>query len=60
MAHVLLTAFIYTGPGLLALDLGVDDLRRAGIFVICMILAIGVHEFSHAFTAHKLGDEMIL
>ncbi|MCA9655440.1 MAG: site-2 protease family protein [Myxococcales bacterium] len=56
MAHVLLTAFIYTGPGLLALDLGVDDLRRAGIFVICMILAIGVHEFSHAFTAHKLGD----
>jgi Zn-dependent protease len=32
------------------------DLRRAGIVVICMILAIGVHEFAHAYTAHRLGD----
>jgi Zn-dependent protease len=32
------------------------DLRRAGIFVICMILAIGVHEFAHAYAAHRLGD----
>ena len=40
--------------GLLAL--GAADLRRAGIFVICMILAIGVHEFAHAFVAHRLGD----
>ncbi len=36
--------------------MGASDLRRAGIFVICMILAIGVHEFSHAYAAHKLGD----
>jgi len=40
--------------GLLAL--GAVDLRRAGIFVICMILAIGVHEYAHAFAAHRLGD----
>lgn len=56
MANVLLSAFILSSPGLLAAGLAVDDLRRAGIFVICMILAIGVHEFSHAFAAHRLGD----
>lgn len=33
-----------------------QDLRNAGIFVICMILAIGVHEYAHALAAHKLGD----
>jgi Zn-dependent protease len=43
------------GMGLVALG-SVADLRRAGIFVICMILAIGVHEFAHAFAAHRLGD----
>jgi Zn-dependent protease len=43
------------GTGLLSLG-SVADLRRAGIFVICMILAIGVHEFAHAFAAHRLGD----
>jgi Zn-dependent protease len=38
------------------LALGAADLRRVGIFVICLVLAICVHEFSHAFFAHKLGD----
>ncbi len=33
-----------------------QNLRNAGIFVICMILSIGVHEFAHAYAAHKLGD----
>lgn len=33
-----------------------EDLRRAGIYVICLVLAISVHEFSHAFAAHRLGD----
>jgi len=33
-----------------------ESLRNAGIVVICMILAIGVHEFAHAYAAHKLGD----
>src|SRR5690606_38493619 len=41
-------------PGLLAI--GAQDLRLAGIFVICLVLAISVHEFSHAWMAHKLGD----
>jgi Zn-dependent protease len=47
-------ALLAAESGLLAL--GAVDLRRAGIFVICMILAIAVHEFSHAFAAHRLGD----
>lgn len=54
MANLLLSAFILSSPGLVAI--AAADLRRAGIFVICMILAIGVHEFAHAFAAHKLGD----
>ena len=39
---------------LAALD--AERVRGAGVFVICMILAIGVHEFAHAYAAHKLGD----
>jgi Zn-dependent protease len=49
-------ALLAAESGLLAL--GAVDLRRAGIFVICMILAIAVHEFSHAFAAHRLGDPL--
>jgi Zn-dependent protease len=49
-----LIALFAASSGLLAI--GAPDLRRAGIFVICMILAIAVHEFSHAFAAHRLGD----
>jgi Zn-dependent protease len=45
---------VLSGSVLLALTAA--DLRQAGIFVICLILAISVHEFSHAFSAHKLGD----
>ncbi|MEM7155149.1 MAG: site-2 protease family protein [Myxococcota bacterium] len=56
MANVLFSAFILTSPGLIAAGLTASDMRRAGIFVICMILAIGVHEFSHAYAAHRLGD----
>lgn len=54
VAPHLLSALFLTSSGLLAL--GVGDLQRAGIVVICMILAIGVHEFAHAFSASKLGD----
>lgn len=53
MSNVIIALFA-AESGLLAL--GAVDLRRAGIFVICMILAIAVHEFSHAFAAHRLGD----
>ena len=36
--------------------IGAADLRLAGIFVLCLVAAITVHEFSHAFAAHRLGD----
>lgn len=40
--------------GLLAI--GAADLRRAGIFLICLVAAIALHEFSHAKVADWLGD----
>jgi len=43
-----------TGASLLAI--GAADLRLAGVFVICLIISIAVHEFSHAWAATKLGD----
>jgi len=33
-----------------------EDLRMAGLVVICLILSVTIHEFAHAFAAHKLGD----
>lgn len=38
------------------LAVGAGDLRRTMLYVVCLILAITVHEFSHALAAHKLGD----
>jgi Zn-dependent protease len=38
------------------LALGAADLRNAGIFLICLVISIAVHEFSHAWAATKLGD----
>ncbi len=35
---------------------GATDLRRTLLYVICLVLAVTVHEFAHAFAAHKLGD----
>ena len=43
-------------PALAAFSITAAKLRRVGIFVICLILAITVHEFSHALAAHKLKD----
>jgi Zn-dependent protease len=44
-------------PAILALaNVSAEDVRRAGVFVICLVLAVGVHEFSHAWVAHRLGD----
>jgi Zn-dependent protease len=47
--HVAAAAF-----GLMAVNVG--DLRVALLYVICLILAVTVHEFAHAFAAHRLGD----
>lgn len=32
------------------------DVRQMLLFVVCLVLATAVHEFAHAFTAHRLGD----
>ena len=36
--------------------LGAADLRNAGVVLICLVISIAVHEFSHAWAATKLGD----
>jgi Zn-dependent protease len=38
------------------LGIGAADLRLAGIFVLCLVAAISVHEWAHAVTADRLGD----
>ena len=43
-------------PALAAFGVTAAKLRAVGIFIICLILAITVHEFSHALAAHKLRD----
>lgn len=55
MPNVLICAYLAT-TGFLALSIQADDLRRVGIFVICLILSVGIHEFAHAYAAHRLGD----
>lgn len=35
-----------------------DDLGRAVIYVLCLVLCVAVHEFGHAFTADRLGDPL--
>lgn len=49
-------AFLDPTHALLLLSLGAAELRRGGVYVICLVLAITVHEFSHALAAHRLGD----
>ncbi len=36
--------------------IGASDLRQAALYVFCLIAAVAVHEFAHAFAAHRLGD----
>jgi Zn-dependent protease len=38
------------------LGVAAADLRLAGIFVLCLVAAISVHEWAHAVTADRLGD----
>ncbi len=33
-----------------------QEIELAGIFLVSLVLSIAVHEFGHAFVAHKLGD----
>ncbi len=48
--------FVPSGAPAALLALGAADLRRAGIFLICLVAAIALHEFSHAKVADWLGD----
>lgn len=45
------SAFMLLGVGITAVDL-----RRALIFVLCLVVATAFHEFAHAIVAHRLGD----
>jgi len=38
------------------LDLSLDKVREAVVFLIALILSIAVHEYGHAISADKLGD----
>jgi Zn-dependent protease len=40
------------------LDLDVDQVRNALIYLIAFVAAVSVHEFGHAFIADKLGDRL--
>jgi Zn-dependent protease len=38
------------------LALTAQEVQYAGIFLVAMVLSIAVHEFMHAYVAHRLGD----
>jgi len=39
-----------------AVDFSTDTLMTIGIFLICLVASIGVHEYCHALAADRLGD----
>jgi Zn-dependent protease len=41
---------------LVAIDFSSETLMTVGIYLICLILSIGVHEYCHALAADRLGD----
>lgn len=41
---------------IVAIDFSSETLVRVGIFLICLVISIGLHEYAHAFAAHRLGD----
>lgn len=43
-------------PGGKTLDLSIDHVREAILFIIALVLSIAVHEFGHAWVANRLGD----
>ncbi|MCA9700511.1 MAG: site-2 protease family protein [Myxococcales bacterium] len=40
----------------ISVDFSSETLTRVGIYLICLIISIGVHEYCHAFMADRLGD----
>lgn len=49
-------ALLTITPLLAGSSFDANRLRMAGLVVICLILSVTIHEFAHAFAAHKLGD----
>jgi Zn-dependent protease len=41
---------------LVAIDFSSETFMRVGIYLICLILSIAVHEYCHAVAADRLGD----
>ena len=41
---------------LVAIDLSSETLMTVGVYLICLILSIAVHEYMHALVADRLGD----
>lgn len=38
------------------MDISPQQLQLAGIYLVCLVISIGVHEYFHALVAHRLGD----
>jgi Zn-dependent protease len=43
-------------PALVAIDFSSETLMTVGLYLICLILSIAVHEYCHAVAADRLGD----
>src|SRR5262249_48184839 len=39
------------------MDLTAEDIRWILIYILLLVISIAFHEFGHAITAHKLGDD---
>ncbi len=53
MDHFLI---VNLAPALVGFKLDAAQLRNVAISVICLVLAVTIHEFAHAYAAHKLKD----
>ncbi|KIG13160.1 peptidase M50 [Enhygromyxa salina] len=43
-------------PALVAIDFSSETLMTVGLYLICLIISIAVHEYCHALVADRLGD----
>ena len=43
-------------PALVAIDFSNETLLKVGLYLICLVLSIAVHEYGHALVADRLGD----
>jgi len=38
------------------LNIGVDQIQQAILYLIAFVLCVSVHEYGHAWVANRLGD----